>query len=42
MGEVHTLGDVALKALHASLEEGLLVVVQVAEGAQGLLSSVGL
>lgn len=40
--EVDALGDVALEALHASLEKSLLALVEVGQGVQGLLGSVGL
>lgn len=40
--ECNTLLDVALQAFHAGLEEGLFVLVEVAEWVQGLLGSAGL
>ena len=42
MGKVNTLLDVALEALDGSLEESLLLLGDVAEDVDGLLSTVGL
>lgn len=40
MGEVDTLLDVALESINSSLEESLLVVVEVCEWILGLLSTI--
>lgn len=42
MGKVNTLLDVALEALDGSLEESLLLLGDVAEDVDSLLSTVGL
>lgn len=42
VGKVNTLLDVALKALDGSLEESLLLLSDVAEDVDSLLSTVGL
>lgn len=42
MGEVHTLADVPLQAVNGDLEQRLLVLIQVCQRAQGLLSTGGL